>query len=166
MKYTFFLNLEPYLAQFLIHENGGETPIKLKRGTAEADILALHLRRRPKDPDYIPQLEPEPGQVEIQIPCYKHIDIREHNYVSDRAAMCIHACIRHRFCVELWRDLYTIGNITKRTDMLIDEWMAKHGIEQNEKNWNTIAKILQRKRAIYCAGKRLTDRKTSKHRKK
>ena len=36
MKYTIFLSIEPYLSQWLIHESGGEYPIKLKRGLAEA----------------------------------------------------------------------------------------------------------------------------------
>ena len=61
---------------------------------------------------------------------------------------------------------YTIGNLTKRTDVTISAWMKEHGIVDDDRNWNTIAKILQRKRAIYCVAGRLSDRKSSKHRKK
>ena len=49
MIYTVFLNLEPYLAQWLQHESGGEYPIKLKRGSAEADILECFLKPQPKE---------------------------------------------------------------------------------------------------------------------
>ena len=46
------------------------------------------------------------------------------------------------------------------------EWMEAHGIMDDDTNWNTIAKILQRNRAVYFANRRLTDHKSSKHRKK
>jgi hypothetical protein len=44
--------------------------------------------------------------------------------------------------------------------------MEKNGIEVDDRNWNTIAKILQRKRAVYTPNGRLTNHKSSKHRKK
>lgn len=61
MKYTIFLSIEPYLAQWLIHESGGEYPIKLKRGSAEADILEFFLQPQPKQEGYIPQFRAEEG---------------------------------------------------------------------------------------------------------
>ena len=45
----------------------------------------------------------------------------------------------------------------------VSEQMEKHGIEVDDKNWNTIAKILQRNRAVYCPNQRLTNHKSSKH---
>lgn len=166
MVYTVFLTLEPYLAQWLCHQHGGEYPIRIKRGSAEADLLELFLKKQPTDPDYRPQLKPLPGQVEIVLPYFKHKDIRTYNYLPPRGEICLHACIRNRFKVALWKDLHTVGNVVKRTDITISEWMAEHGITDDDTNWNTIAKILQRKRAIYCPNNRLTDRKTSKHRRK
>lgn len=163
---TVYLNLEPYLAQWLQHEGGGEYPIRLKRGSAESDILECFLTPQPKTEGYVPQLAPQEGQVEILLPCFKHKDIRTYNYLPHRAAIVLHACIRNRFNVQLWKDLHTIGNVTKRNDIVISAWMREHGIEDDDRNWNTIAKILQRKRAVYCAAGRLTDHKTGKHRKK
>ena len=87
MIYTVFLNLEPYLAQWLQHESGGEYPIKLKRGSAEAVILECFLKLQPKEEDYVPQLRPEEGQVEIVLPCFKRKDIRTYNYLPPRAAI-------------------------------------------------------------------------------
>ena len=40
-QYTIYLDLEPYLAQWFIHEQGGEHPVTLTRGSAESDILEL-----------------------------------------------------------------------------------------------------------------------------
>lgn len=163
---TIYLTLEPYLAQWLQHEGGGEYPIRLKRGSAESDILQCFLKPQPKTEGYVPQLAPLEGQVEILLPCFKHKDIRTYNYLPHRAAIVLHECIRNRFNVQLWKELHTVGNVTKRNDIAISEWMRKHGIEDDDRNWNTIAKILQRKRALYCVSGRLTNHKSSKHRKK
>lgn len=160
---TLFLSLEPYLAQWFINDCGGEYPIRLKRGSAESDILEALLQTPPKDGSYTPQLSPMEGQVEIVLPNFKRKDTRFYYYLSPRAAVVLHACIKNRFNVQLWKDLYTIGNTIRRKDVAISEWMEAHGIENDDRNWNTIAKILQRKRAIYCIGKRLTDHKSSKH---
>ena len=129
-------------------------------------MLELFLKRPPSDPDYRPQLRPNPGQVEILLPAFKRKDTRVFNYLPPRGEICLHACIRNRFKVMLWKELYTVGNVIQRTDVAISDWMEAHGIEVDDTNWNTIAKILQRKRAVYCKDGRLTDRKSSKHRKK
>ena len=166
MTYTIFLSLEPYLAQWLAHQCGGSHPITLKRGSAECDILMQHLQLQPKGKDYLPQVKPLPGQVEIVLPFFKHKDIRSYNYLPSKGQRALHECIRNRFLVALWRDIQTVGNITKRTDKTIEEWMIENGIEPDDRNWNTIAKILQRKRAVYCENGRLSNRKSSKHKKR
>ena len=166
MTYTIFLSLEPYLAQWLAHQCVGSHPITLKRGSAECDILQLHLQLQPKDRDYIPQVKPLPGQVEIVLPFFKHKDIRSYNFLPTKGQRALHECIRNRFLVALWKDIQTIGNITRRTDKTIEQWMIENGIEPDDRNWNTIAKILQRKRAVYCDNGRLSRRKSSKHKKR
>jgi len=166
MIYTVFLTLEPYLAQWLRHQHGGEDPIRIKRGSAEADLLRLFLKKQPTDPEFKPQLKALPGQVEVILPFFKHKDIRTYNYLPPRGEICLHACIRNRFKVALWKDLHTVGNVVKRTNTTISQWMKDNGIVDDDTNWNTIAKILQRCRACYCPNNRLTTRKSSPHRKK
>ena len=159
MRYTVFLTLEPYLAQWLAHQSGGSNPIPIKRGSSEADLLELFLKKEPKDPDYIPQIKPLPGQVEILLPAFKHKDTRTYHYLPPRGEICLHACIRNRFKVQLWKDIQTLQNV-------IEEWMEAHGIEVDDTNWNTIAKIEQRTRAVYFKNRRLTNHNSSKHTKK
>ena len=163
--YSVFITLEPYLAQWLIHECGGENPIRVKRGSAEADILELWRTKPPKDPQWQPQLTPLPGQVEIILPYFQTKNIRYNSFLSPRGEICLRACLKNRFRVQLWKELHTIGNVIRRNDIAISEWMEAHGIEDNDTNWNTIAKTLQRKRAVYCPNGRLTDHKSSKHKK-
>lgn len=147
---TVFLSLEPYLAQWFIHESGGITPVPIKRNSPESDILAANLKPQPKDLDYSPQTDPGENEITIQLPCFKYKDIRTYNYLDSRGKILLKHCIRTRFICQLWRDLMTVRNVTRRTDLSISEWMKDHGIEYNDRNWNAIAKILQRKKAIYA----------------
>ena len=162
MENTIFITLEPYLAQWLKHQMGGTSPIPVKRASAEAAILQMFLQKQPRDPQYRPQIKALPGQVELLLPRFRLRDTRTYNYLPPRGEMALHQCIRNRFKVALWTDLHTVGNVVKRTDIVISDWMEKHGIEVDDKNWNTIAKILQRCRATYCKNNRLTDHKSSK----
>ena len=166
MDYFEFIDLEPYLAQWFAHENGNTYPIEIKRGSAESDLLQFFLQPQPRDPEYRVQIKALPGQVKIKIPWFKYKDIRTYNYLSPAGRSAIHGCIRNRFKVKLWKDLHTVGNVIQRNDIAITTWMEAHGIEVDDTNWNTIAKILQRCRASYCKDNRLTSHKTSKHKKK
>ena len=166
MQYTVFISLEPYLTQWLLHECNGESPIRFKKNSAENDIILQYLKPQPKQEGYVPQLRAEEGQITIVLPCFKSKDIRTYNYLHPKGAIKLRECIRNRFCVSLWKDLNTVGHVMMRNDISISNWMKEHGIAFDDKNWNTIAKILQRKRAVYCPNHRLSNRKTSKHRKK
>ena len=166
MNCTIFLTLEPYLAQWLLHECDGESPIKFKKNSAESKILELYLTTQPRKESYIPQTRPEPGQITVVLPHFRYKDTRNNNYLPPRGVVALQECIRNRFRVELWKDLYTIGNVIKRTDISITNWMKLHGIVDDDRNFNTIAKILQRSRAAYCPDGRLTNHKSSKHCKK
>lgn len=166
MQYTVFITLEPYLLQWLIHECGGETPIKLKKNSAEADIMQMWLTKPPRRKEWTPQLKPLENQVEVVIPCFKKINIRCNYFLPEEGKRQLHECIKNRFRVQLWKELHTIGNVIARTDKTISDWMEAHGIEDNDTNWNTIAKTLQRKRAVYCPNNRLTNHRSSKHKRK
>ena len=160
-KFSIFLALEPYLLQWLIHESGQEPPIEIKPRSPEADILQLYLTLPPKE-DYTPQFEPKEGELEILIPYFRHPDTRKYFYLPKKGMIALKECIKNRFRVQLWKDLHTIGVLIKRKDISISEWMEEHGIEETETNWNTIAKILQRKHAIYKVQPHRIRRRTMK----
>ena len=148
-QYTIHLDLEPYLAQWFIHEQGGEHPVSLTRGSAESDILELFLTKQPS----ILPARPAPTDTAIYIPSFKHKETRTYNYLPPRATLALKKTIRTRFVIQLWNDLYKFENIGKRNDELIYAWMEAHGIECNETNWCAISKIYYRKRKVYLAQK-------------
>ncbi len=150
---TLYLQLEDYLAQWYIHDQGGEYPVRPIRGSMESALLEQFLQTPPQD--YVPERE-APGFVAIELPNFRNKDTRDNYYLPPKAREALVACIRNRFDISMWNALHRFSAIFQRQDHLIYAFMEKHGIEMTEKNWNAIAKRYQRKRDIY---KRMERRK-------
>ncbi len=144
-KICIYIEMETYLAQWFIHEQGGGVPVHLLRGSLESKILELYLQRRPDG--VLP--ESAEGKLAIAIPTFRHKTPEVFNYLPEHATLALRNIIRNRFDVQLYSDLHNFGNITKRQDELIFAWMEKHEIELTEKHWNAIAKRYQRQRVLY-----------------
>ena len=139
------LQLEPYLAQWLINAHDS-LPVEFPRNSAENDILEIYLIRTPPFPA---SNEPGENTVPIAVPFFKSKDVRGKKYLPLAARNTLKRCIRNRFVIQLWSDLFRFGYIGKQKQDLIWAWMDAHGIEATETNWNTIAKIYDRKRRAY-----------------
>lgn len=150
-----YLELEDYLAQWFVHDQGGENPVRLTRGSMEWCLLEQFLQTPP--PDYEPQFGGE-GCVCIVLPNFRSKDTRNNFYLPPKATEALKACIRNRFDIDMWNALHRFDAIFQRQDCLIYAFMEKHCIDATEKNWNAIAKRYQRKRDIY---KRIERRKKS-----
>lgn len=154
-----YIELDPYLLQWFVHDTGGKTPVELQRGSVESKILEVYLAKRPPD---IPPEVAAPGKLAIYIPTFRYRPAEFYNYLPRRAYAALLLAIRNRFDIALWRDLHCFGKITKRQDELIYAWMEKNGIEMTETNWNAIAKRYQRQRDLYLqreAMKKLRNKK-------
>jgi hypothetical protein len=141
-----YIPLEDYLAQWFIHEHGGNVPVQLIRGSVESKILEVYLTALPEGEK--PQCS-EDGMVAIAIPNFRNRPPQTYNYLPHRALASLLNVIRNCFDIQLWKDLHQFGHISKRQDELIYAWMEKHGITINETNWNAIAKRYQRQRTAY-----------------
>ena len=140
-EFMIHLKLEPYLAQWLVHEHGN--PVA---NSAENDVIELALTTLPKGT--MPNL-PEEDTVAIEIPTFKYKDVRDNNYLPKKGQNALKACIRARFILQLWKELQKFGYIGEQKQDLIYAWMQAHGIEADETNFNTIVKIYMRKRNAY-----------------
>ena len=140
-----YIKLEPYLAQWLVHEHG-EFPLRFPRGSVENEIIELGLRPMgKKDPPDIPG----EGKYPIEIPFFKFRETRNNNYLSPKAKRQLVSCLKTRFSIALWTDLYRFGNIGKQKQDLIYIWMDTHDIDDTETNWLAISKIYSRKQDAY-----------------
>ena len=145
-KFFIYLDLEPYLAQWFIHDSGGTQPIVLRKNSVERRILATYLLKLP--PGARPNLK-ENSNVEIVLPENKAKPPKNYNDLSRQGLDILKRTIRDRFIIELWTDLHRHGYIGRRRDELIYAWMEAHGIEITDTNWNSIAKIYIRQYKNY-----------------
>lgn len=141
-----YVKLEPYIAQWFVHEMGGE-PVHLPKRSSESDIIEFFLEPTPNNA--VPNLREE-GSIAIAIPTFKHKDPTYFNYLAPKAMAALARCITVRFRVQVWQDLHKLHNpeCCCLTD-LIYAWMEKHGIECSEQNWEAIRQFYFRKRKIY-----------------
>lgn len=140
-----YLKLEPYVAQWFVHEMGGE-PVQLPKRSSESDIIEYFLKPAPKGAVHNYS---EDGCIRISIPTYKHKDPAYFNYLSPKALAALARCITVRFRVQLWQDLHKLHNPGCCLTDLIYAWMDFHGIECTEQNWEAIRQFYFRKRKIY-----------------
>lgn len=149
--YCIHLELEPYLRQWLIHDCGGEMPVRFGRLSIENRILYAYLTRQPANaaPD-----GPTEETVPVVIPCFRDKPPSTYNHLPQKARHTLKEAIRNRFLIELWTDLHRFGHIGKRRDHLIMAWMEAHGITVDDTNYNTLAKIYQRQHRAYLERER------------
>lgn len=146
-----YLDMDDYLAQWFINEQGGEVPVRLTKGSIESKILEVYLTRRPAD--VAPDL-PREGAVAVVIPSFRLKPAEVYNHLAKHARCALITSIRNRFDIALWQDLHVFGKITRRQDQLIYAWLEKNNIDTTERNWNAVAKRYQRQRDIYLARER------------
>lgn len=149
MEYLIYVKMEAYLQQWIMHQAGGQYPIRIKRGSAEADIIEVGLKKQPKREGYKPQLKEGEGEVSIVLPWFRSKDIRTYNYVEERTKKSLHETLRVRFRVALWKALHKVEKGRERIDMKIMDFMERNGIEIDDRNYNTIVKIYLRLRKVY-----------------
>ncbi len=141
-----YLDIEDVYQDWVIHECGGEIPVKFPRHSAERDVLEVFLSRPPEG--YIPEPYRE-GMLRIVVPEFKGRPADRWFYLSDTARRALTQCIKARFDLQMWNELSRFGYLGEQQKDLIYAWMELHGIEINDKNWNMIAKRYQRKRNYY-----------------
>lgn len=157
------VKFKPYLAQWLINDNGGTLPIVFPKYSVENRILQLFLI--PLPPNAIPNL-PTEDSLPIVIPQYKYGDPKRINYLPVAAMKCLCDTIRERFLVELWTSLHQFGYIGKKRQKILEAYMESHGIENNDTNFNDLLKIYQRQRDAYLKRVRLEKKSSKKSKKK
>lgn len=142
--YLIYLPLEPFLAQWFRHRHGGsQYTVRLVRGSVEAKRLKALLDVTP--PGYIPRPTPQ-GCVAVAIPSFPAKDPRQFNYVSPKGINALVETLRDLFDLEL-HDFYVKTYIKgTRIDYMLEAYMALHGIEYSDTNYNSVKKRLDRVR--------------------
>lgn len=141
-----YIEIDDYLRDWYVHENGGEIPVKPRRGSVESKVLESFLTPQPRG--VTPQCDTA-GMLAVQIPQFRVKPPETYNHLTRRGCKAFVDSIRNRFDAQLYNDLHTFGRITRRQDELIFAWMEANGIACTEKNWCAVAKRYQRQRNVY-----------------
>lgn len=147
-----YIQLDDYLAQWFIHEQGGSVPVRLMRGSVESSILEQFLQTPPAD--YQPPMDDD-SKLAIIIPHFKHKDPAFFHFLPEKAMDMLVGCIRNRFDIDMWTAVHKFQTLMGRKDQAIYAYMENHGIETTETNWNAVAKRYQRKRDLYLSAQRM-----------
>lgn len=146
-----YIPLEDYLADWFVHDQGGNNPVHLMRGSIESGLLEQFLQTPPEG--YVPDMGGE-GKLAIVIPNFRYKSPEYYFYLPPKATDAFIACLRQRFDIIMWQSLHRFSSVFQRQDHLIYAFMEKYGIAITEKNWNAIAKRYQRKRDYYLMNER------------
>ena len=147
-EFVIYLKVEPYLAQWL-HSHYGD-PVVFPKNSTENDIIELGLvtKKIAENEKETPDL-PEEGKIAISLPYYKFTEVRSRFHLLKKSKESLLFCIKARFALELWTELFKFRNRNEMKQEIIWVWMEKHGIDMTESNWNVIAKIYRRKMDVY-----------------
>lgn len=156
-QFLLYLKIEPYLAQWLINEAGGN-PVKLRRGSSESDILERFLTTGATG--RTGEISPSEANVSIFLPTFRDKDPRYYNYLPPRARKSLERNIYVRFRCQLWKELHTLANVDCPIGELVWAWMESHGIEDDPKNWETIRQMYYRQRKVYQKNAEKSSEKT------
>lgn len=143
---TLSFQCEDYLRQWFIHESGGVSPVTLKKNTPESNCLQFSLRSKSDKSleEVNHDIKGEP--LIVYIPTFRFKNPKDYNHITASGRKLFISILKKRFDERIWFDLHSIYNFGVRKDDLIYSWMEAHEIEQSEKNFNAIAKRLQRLR--------------------
>lgn len=143
-QFCIYVKVPPYLDQWLRHDfwNPSAARVEFERGSNAHSILSRYLRKRPKD--Y------EPGDTEgllpIEVPTFKGLNPASHNYLIHEGHKALVSALKRNFKSMLDRELSVFYTQDVVITDIIYAFMAVHGIDNTEQNWETIRQMFYRLR--------------------
>jgi len=116
--------------------------VEFERGSNCHSILSRFLRRRPAD-----YSEPDTASLlPVEVPTFKGMNPDSHNFLIPEGEKALVSAIKRNFKTLIDRELscFYIRDVVI-TD-IIYAFMATHGIDPTEKNWETIRQMFKRLR--------------------
>lgn len=123
---VFYLRLEPYLRQWLVHSLGD--PVVFPAQSNENAVIRRFLRKRPEN--IRPELAAD-GLTAICIPDSKAKPPQYYNYLGKKAKAAVKETIEDLFRANLWNE---ISDLTRRNcglNKTIAAWCEMHGIDDD-----------------------------------
>ena len=141
---TFYIDLPPYLRQWLIFSMGGVTPVKFPKGSPFNALIRLFMRNKKESESWESASQ---DSVAIYIPKFPGKDPNYYNYMPLKARSALRELIRDAFDAQLYSEFVAFKNIGRRKNDIMVAWMEENGIEIDDRNTSAVAKRLQIVRA-------------------
>ena len=147
-QFNIYLKTPDYLSDWLRREmwNEDEQRIVFPRNSAEWIVLSLFIGKRPAT---APIDVAADGLLPVKVPTLPGKNPAVFNYLSDSGKLAIINTIKRRFKKMMWDELHVIKPDEVQITDIIYAFMEKHGIGNNEKNWETIRQMYFRMRKTY-----------------
>ena len=145
MDYFLYLNVQPYLAAFLIKSYGD--PVELERDSPESRIIREYISKTPEgeSPDM-----GEGANLRIRIPCFKEADPRVYNFMGKAAKKALEESFDQLIEKCMFKEIGSLENCRRgKISSQIYAWMEKHSIPDNDTNWYTVSQKYYRLRKKY-----------------
>lgn len=143
-QFNIYLNIPPYLEQWLRHDywNPLTARVEFERGSNCHCILSRFLRKEPQGysrPDTA-------GLLPVEVPTFKGMAPESHNYLLEEGRKALVSAIKRNFKALLDKELAVFYTSDVVITDIIYAFMACHGIEASEQNWETIRQMFKRLR--------------------
>lgn len=139
-----YLKIAQYLADWAVHEYGGEQPIVFPRRSPERDILELFIKKRPEN---TPNDILKDANLLVKLPVFRAGKPEDgFNWLPPDACELLVRKMKARLKMQFWEEVHPIAAQGADITQLIYAWMEKHDIEPTEQAWESLRQMYYRKR--------------------
>ncbi len=143
-NYNIYLKVPTYLDQWLRHDywNPASGRVEFERGSNCHSILSRFLRREPQD-----YVRPDVSELlPVEVPTFKGMAPESHNFLIHEGHKALVSAIKRNFKALLDKELSVFYTSDVVITDIIYAFMANHGIEATEQNWEAIRQMFKRLR--------------------
>lgn len=143
-QFSVYIKAPDYIAQWLRHDYWDDETgrVSFPRGSAPRAVLQSLLRPQPKG-----WLQGDTsGMLRVEVPSFKGINPATFNYLSVDGQLALVAACKSLFKSVLFLELSPLFSHDVQITDVIYDFMDRHGIERDERNWETIRQMYFRMR--------------------
>lgn len=143
-NYLVYITPPEYLEQWLRHEfwDADAEAVKFPRGSAPSVVLMTSLRATPAG--Y--RADGSEGALPVVVPTVKGLNPADFCFLPDTGRTAVVSTCKRVFQANLYHELHLLfAHDVQITDIIYD-FMDRHGIDCNERNWETIRQMYARMR--------------------
>lgn len=143
-QYCIYIQVPSYLEQWLRHDywNSQAGRVEFERGSNAHAILSCYLRKEPRGYER----GDVAGLLPVEVPTFKGMNPDQHNYLIAEGERALVSALKRNFKALLDKELSIFYSRDVVITDIIYAFMAVHGIEATERNWETIRQMYKRLR--------------------